>query len=151
MGKITEKEMEEVRKMAKAEFPDDPALQQVHITREIIAKEAELEGLSFLEYVRSFGKRVGMVYQKHSVEWSVNPTLAPNPENIIMPAKTSGRCIISDPAICHSEPTFRATYASCPADVLEQGASGMAWEAIIERHGRTGRGTAYILKGSNDP
>ena len=59
-------------------------------------------------------------------------------------------CIVADPAICHSEPTFRATYASCPADVLEQGASGMAWEAIIERRGRTGRGTAYVLKGSND-
>ncbi len=68
MSKITEKEMEEVRKMANAEFPDDPALQQVHIARKIIAKEAELEGLSFLEYVKSFGKRVGAIYQRHSVE-----------------------------------------------------------------------------------
>ena len=66
MSKITEKEMEEVRKMVKAEFPDDPALQQVHIARKIIAKEAELEGLSFLGYVKSIGKRVGAVYQKHS-------------------------------------------------------------------------------------
>ena len=56
MGKITEKEMEEVRKTVEAEFPDDPALQQVHIARKIIAKEAELEDLSFLEYVKSFGK-----------------------------------------------------------------------------------------------
>jgi hypothetical protein len=56
MSKITEKEMKEARKMAKAEFPGDPALQQVHIARKIIAKEAELEGMSFLEYVKSFGK-----------------------------------------------------------------------------------------------
>ena len=56
MSKITEKEMEEVRKMAKAEFPGDPALQQVHIARKIIAKEAEIEGLSFLEYAKSLGK-----------------------------------------------------------------------------------------------
>ena len=67
MRKLTEKEMEEVRKMVEAEFPDDPALQQVHIARKIIAKEAELEGLSFLEYVKSFGKRVGAVYQRHSI------------------------------------------------------------------------------------
>ncbi len=67
MSKITEKEMEEVRKMANAEFPDDPALQQVHIARKIIAKESELEGLSFLEYVQSLGKRVEAVYQRHGV------------------------------------------------------------------------------------
>lgn len=55
MSKITEKEMEEIRKRVEAEFPDDPALQQVHIARKIIAKEAELEGLSFLEYIKSQG------------------------------------------------------------------------------------------------
>ena len=55
MSKITEKEMEEIRKRVEEEFPDDPALQQVHIARKIIAKEAELEGLSFLEYIKSQG------------------------------------------------------------------------------------------------
>ena len=60
MGKITEKEMEEVRKMVKAEFPDDPALQQVHIARKIIAKEVELEGLSFLEYVKHLESELGL-------------------------------------------------------------------------------------------
>jgi hypothetical protein len=30
----------------------------VHIARKIIAKEAELEELSFLEYIKSLGKRV---------------------------------------------------------------------------------------------
>jgi hypothetical protein len=39
------------------EFPNDPALQNVHIARKIIAKEAELEGLSFLEYIKSSGKQ----------------------------------------------------------------------------------------------
>jgi hypothetical protein len=52
MGKIKETEMDEIRKMVEEEFPDDPALQQVHIARKIIAKEAELEGLSFLEYIK---------------------------------------------------------------------------------------------------
>jgi len=53
MGEITEEEMIDIRKKAEEEFPDDPALQQVHIARKILAKEAELAGLSFVEYIRS--------------------------------------------------------------------------------------------------
>ncbi len=63
MAKIAEKEMEMIRKRVEAEFPNDPALQQVHIARKIIAREVELEGFSFLEYVKSLGKRVGTAYQ----------------------------------------------------------------------------------------
>ncbi|MEA2003587.1 MAG: DUF433 domain-containing protein [archaeon] len=48
-----------------------------------------------------------------------------------METKTSVQYIISDPAICHGEPTFRGTRILV-ADVLEQVASGMAYEAIIE-------------------
>ena len=61
MAKIAEKEMEMIRKRVEAEFPNDPALQHVHIARKIIAREAELEGFSFLEYVKLLGKRVGNV------------------------------------------------------------------------------------------
>lgn len=42
-----------------------------------------------------------------------------------------GRYIVADPAICHGQPTFRGTRVLV-ADVLEQVASGLAWEAIIE-------------------
>jgi uncharacterized protein (DUF433 family) len=48
-----------------------------------------------------------------------------------MPAKTSGRYTVADPAICHGEPTFRGTRimaCGCAGQV----ASGMVWEAIIE-------------------
>jgi uncharacterized protein (DUF433 family) len=46
-----------------------------------------------------------------------------------------GRHIISDPSVCHGEPTFRGTRILV-ADVLEQVASGMDWDAIIEEwHG----------------
>lgn len=58
MSKIKEKDIEEIRRAVQKEFPVDPALQQVHIARKIIAKEAEYEGLSFLEYVKLLGKRV---------------------------------------------------------------------------------------------
>lgn len=42
-----------------------------------------------------------------------------------------GRHIVTDPKICHGKPTFRGTRVLV-SDVLEQVASGMAWEAIIE-------------------
>jgi uncharacterized protein (DUF433 family) len=42
-----------------------------------------------------------------------------------------GRFIVSDPAICHGQPTFRGTRILV-ADVLEQVAAGIAWETIVE-------------------
>jgi len=42
-----------------------------------------------------------------------------------------GRYIISDPRICHGKPTFRGTRVLV-ADVLDQVASGMPWEMIVE-------------------
>ncbi len=41
-----------------------------------------------------------------------------------------GRYVVADPAICHGQLTFRGTRILV-ADVLEQVAMGMAWEAII--------------------
>lgn len=45
--------------------------------------------------------------------------------------KLLGRYVVADPKICHGQPTFRGTRILV-ADVLDQVASGMAWEAIIE-------------------
>ncbi len=42
-----------------------------------------------------------------------------------------GRFVVTDPTICHGEPVFRGTRILV-GDVLEQVASGMAWEAIVE-------------------
>jgi uncharacterized protein (DUF433 family) len=42
-----------------------------------------------------------------------------------------GRYIVTDPAICHGQPTFRGTRILV-ADVLEQVSAGMAWESIVE-------------------
>ena len=42
-----------------------------------------------------------------------------------------GRFIVADPAICHGQPTFRGTRILV-ADVLEQVATGAAWETIVE-------------------
>jgi uncharacterized protein (DUF433 family) len=45
--------------------------------------------------------------------------------------KLVGRYIVTDPRICHGEPTFRGTRVLV-SDVLEQVASGLAWQVIIE-------------------
>lgn len=42
-----------------------------------------------------------------------------------------GRYIVTNPKICHGHPTFRGTRVLV-ADILEQVASGMAWDTIIE-------------------
>ncbi len=42
-----------------------------------------------------------------------------------------GRYIVADPSICHGRPTFRGTRILV-ADVMEQVASGIAWETIVE-------------------
>ncbi len=46
-------------------------------------------------------------------------------------ARLMGRYIVSDPKICHGKPTFRGTRVLV-SDVLDEVASGMAWETIIE-------------------
>jgi len=42
-----------------------------------------------------------------------------------------GRYLVTDPNICHGQPTFRGTRILV-SDVLEQVANGMAWESIVE-------------------
>jgi len=53
MKKIKKEEIEKIKKEIENEFQNDNALQQIHIARKIIAKEAELNGLSYLEYIKS--------------------------------------------------------------------------------------------------
>jgi len=48
-----------------------------------------------------------------------------------MESKNLGSHIIADPKICHGQLTFRGTRILV-ADVLEQLALGMDWDAIIE-------------------
>ncbi len=48
--------------------------------------------------------------------------------------KVLGRYIVADRAICHGKPTFAGTRILV-ADILEQVANGMAWEAIVDDWG----------------
>jgi len=53
MTAISSEEIERIKKAVEKEFPFDPALQQVHIARKIISKEAEKKGMDFFDYIRS--------------------------------------------------------------------------------------------------
>jgi uncharacterized protein (DUF433 family) len=52
-------------------------------------------------------------------------------DTMIAKLKLLGRYVVADPKICHGQPTFRGTRVLV-ADVLEQVATGMSWDAIIE-------------------
>ncbi|MCF7811519.1 hypothetical protein K9N50_11080 [bacterium] len=56
MPALNESDLKDIQKAVEQEFPEDDALQQVHIARKILAKEAEIEGLSIIEYVKSLKK-----------------------------------------------------------------------------------------------
>lgn len=46
-------EIDKIKKEVEEEFPNDMALQQIHIARKILAKEAKLKGMSYIEYIKS--------------------------------------------------------------------------------------------------
>ena len=56
MKTLNEKEIEKIKKDIELEFPSDIALQQIHIARKIIIKEAEKKGLKYLDYIKLITK-----------------------------------------------------------------------------------------------
>ena len=69
MAVLSNEEMESIKKAIEKEFPDDPALQQVHIARKIISKKAEQSGMGFFDYIRSLKRS-----SKKSVEGLIAPS-----------------------------------------------------------------------------
>ena len=53
-------EIDEITIQVEEEFPNDPALQQVHIAQRKIAKLAEKEGISVFEYFKRNAKKRAM-------------------------------------------------------------------------------------------
>jgi len=51
MDNIPQEILDEITREVEKEFPEDPALQQVHIARKIISYKAKLKGLTFIEYI----------------------------------------------------------------------------------------------------
>ena len=50
---LLKKDLESIHDEVKREFPGDPALQQIHLARKIIAMEARSKEMTFGEYIRS--------------------------------------------------------------------------------------------------
>jgi len=59
MVKISKRELRVLQRSVEKEFPDDPALQQVHLAREILALEAEKAGMAYLDYIKSLRGKSG--------------------------------------------------------------------------------------------
>ena len=55
---LEKEELEKIQKEVELEFPNDFALQQIHMARKIIAKEAEKKGLSYFEYIKQCTKEM---------------------------------------------------------------------------------------------
>jgi len=57
MERLSKEEVEEIRRVVMEEFPDDPALQQVHIARRILSLEARKQGKTVAELSRAAAGR----------------------------------------------------------------------------------------------
>ena len=49
---MRKKRIEEIKRDVEREFPNDFALQQVHIARKLLAEEAKEKGVNFWEYIK---------------------------------------------------------------------------------------------------
>ena len=56
MNKPSPKELREITKTVATEFPNDPALQRVHVAQRLIARQAALKGMTIPQYIRSLRK-----------------------------------------------------------------------------------------------
>lgn len=59
---VNDKELEKIKRDVEREFPNDPAMQQVHIARKIIAKKAKKKGLTYLEYIKQISENLDLVH-----------------------------------------------------------------------------------------
>ena len=58
---LSENDIDEIKKEIENEFPNDVALQQIHIARKILAKEAELKGMKYIDYIKLITKNLNTI------------------------------------------------------------------------------------------
>jgi len=59
---LNDREIEKITREVEREFPNDPAMQQVHIARKIIAEKAKKKGLSYLEYIKQSSENLELAH-----------------------------------------------------------------------------------------
>lgn len=60
MATIPQDILNKITREIEKEFPNDPALQQVHIARKIISYRAGLKGLTFIKYILQQKKTISV-------------------------------------------------------------------------------------------
>ncbi|MHA1395568.1 MAG: hypothetical protein ACTSRZ_18860 [Promethearchaeota archaeon] len=58
---LDENELLEIKEEIEKEFPNDMALQQVHIARKLLAMEAKKKGIKYIDYIMSITKDIKTV------------------------------------------------------------------------------------------
>ena len=58
---LSNEDIEKIKNEIEVEFPNDIALQQIHIARKILAMEAELKGMKYLDYIKSITKDLKVI------------------------------------------------------------------------------------------
>ena len=54
---LSAQEITSLRLMIEQEFPFDAALQEVHLARKVMARQAEMLGLSYFEYLKQLAQQ----------------------------------------------------------------------------------------------
>jgi hypothetical protein len=54
---LSAQEISSLRLMIEQEFPFDAALQEVHLARKVMARQAEILGLSYFEYLKQLAQQ----------------------------------------------------------------------------------------------
>ena len=58
---LKKEEIEKIKREIELEFPNDMALQQIHIARKILLREAEIRGLKYLDYIKLITKDMKII------------------------------------------------------------------------------------------
>ncbi len=55
---LSDEEIRSLQTPVQREFPDDLALQEVHLARQILSKEAEQCGMPYLQYIKTLARQL---------------------------------------------------------------------------------------------
>jgi len=61
---LSKQRFEKIKKEVEKEFPEDFALQQIHLARRILTEEAKENNISLLEYIKQEARKISKMKKK---------------------------------------------------------------------------------------